>query len=570
MPFLGRTGRLDVARLDERPAADLHEIHAVLAAGLRDVEVHLQLVERSYYADADVAAAAVAPSRADPAEAEAARWAAAIRPMLSAAGLMAFLSLDQVNDAAHRRDMDADVVLQLQQQQMKQQHSRAPSSTTMRSRRSASGSGLAVTAAPAAAAAAECARSNGRVEEADGEVDEETDDRPANGDDRTDAFAADNATPAAAAAAAATSPADGDDTPPRAETPVNGDNEDEQADDANVRPSTTAVVSAAPAAAASVSVGPAASTTSVPGDPSADDPLFALSRTLRECVRKVLDAVPHSFDDVLADVRRIERHLTKYCISFYEEFGASVDGGVSDHQRHHKQQNGHQSAAPSSLLGTASTYDRQIRLRRRAVDAHLSSIGDLVDRFRTGELRLADLGSLGADLARRAGAAHAPFLLLFPCACRRIRSAVDEMRSWLADDAAYAEFVANDVDELESRARAAEARLRAAREEFHRAAFRARAADDECRRIEAELEKTRGREDALVVDEELLAGETGELKAEAETNEYRLAEVRWMVVVCLSSAKVEQRNSNRSWVRKLFSAISLDWSYCLVLYFGHS
>lgn len=49
MPFLGRTGRLDITVLDRRAPVDLHEVHSVLSTGLRDVDVKLQLVERAFY-----------------------------------------------------------------------------------------------------------------------------------------------------------------------------------------------------------------------------------------------------------------------------------------------------------------------------------------------------------------------------------------------------------------------------------------------------------------------------------------------------------------------------------------
>ena len=101
-----------------------------------NLQVKLQLVERAYYSDDGSASngaddvgvkdpassgfgTSTSTTHVDPAQVEAARWAAAIKPMLSAAGLMAFLSLDQVNDAAHRREMDADALLQLQQRQVR-------------------------------------------------------------------------------------------------------------------------------------------------------------------------------------------------------------------------------------------------------------------------------------------------------------------------------------------------------------------------------------------------------------------------------------------------------------------
>lgn len=179
---------------------------------------------------------------------------------------------------------------------------------------------------------------------------------------------------------------------------------------------------------------------------------------------QVLDAVPHSFKAVMSDMRAIERHLSRYCVSFYRVFNpmTSSDGGHMMRR----------SNTTNSLLATAATYSRQIDLRHRAIDGHLSSVQRLVDRFRTAELRLADLGAYGSDLARRTGSAHAPYLLLFPCACRCIRLAMDEMRSWLADDRSYAEFIANDVDRLEVMAESTKHRLREANDEYHRAAFR--------------------------------------------------------------------------------------------------
>jgi len=469
MPLLARTRRVDMTHLDARPPSGLNEVHAMLAAGLRDLEVKLQLVERSYYQQQDVAGASFPR---DPAELEVSHWAAAIRPMLSAAGLMAFLSLDQVSDAAHRRDMDADIIVQLQQhQQSQQQQQHQPRfATAIKSKGHQSGTAPEI-------------KSKSDISDVTVEDNPDSDADELTGDDR-------DLQPANNSSISATS----SDAP-------NGERDLTSA--GSSLPTKTVAVAASPA----------------------DDALFALSKTLRDCVRKVLDAVPSSFDDVIADLRHIQHSLSKYCISFYGDVAGDAKTSSASGITSQQQQHVRLSRSSSSLLGTAATYDLQIRMRQRAINTHLSSVRDLVDRFRSTELRLADLGADGADLARRAGAAHAPFLLLFPVACRRLRAAVDEMRSWLADDASYADFVANDVAELESRVKSIDGRLRVAREEYHRAVFKTRAASDECQRITAALERTRGREDQLIVDEELLAAETSELKSEADTTEYRRMEV---------------------------------------------
>lgn len=511
MPYLARTGRIDVTRLDVRPPANLHDIHVVLTAGLRDVEVKLQLVERAYYGLQDVGYG----SSRDAAEAEVARWASAIRPMLSAAGLMAFLSLEQVNDAAHRRDMDADVILQLQEQQQQQHQQSQPqqrerSKSKLKRKNTLNGAGKSVSdddAAPVDRTQTEAEIGDGTAEEpnADEKADE---DKAVNGDGKHSSAATPAEDPVSANRGTSASLSNlGEDC--------------ESVDEQNDCQPNTAVDTAN-------SDGPPSSPTPTTGDilgtfvEPVDDALFALSRTLRDCVRKVLDAVPSRFDNVIADLRQIQRHLTKYCISFYGDVDTSFDPSTSGQQ---KNVHSLSTSSSSSLLGTAATYHLQIKLRQRAIHAHLSSVRDLVNRFRTSELRLSDLGADGADLARRAGAAHAPFLLLFPVACSRIRAAADEMRSWLADDAAYGDFIANDVVQLETRVRSIETQLRNVREEFHRLAFRARTVADECERVTVELEKTHSREKQLIVDEEILASETSELKTEADTTEYRRAEV---------------------------------------------
>jgi hypothetical protein len=540
MPHLSRTRLLDVSRLDAEPPKDLQTIHAIIHGGLADVERKLQQLEVAYYG-------ASGRTAVD----EVSRWAAAIRPMLSVAGVMAFLSAEQVNNATRRRDVDPDGL---------ERHRVVVSSSKTPSVAATTSSTPSTSLSPDAAAKNRIPSTTTVQSRQDGvaaaaAAAEETPDEQSEAAGFNDAFDSDGE-PADVTDQNANTSHSNNDTSPDTATHVDGGNHVTKTAAASGKPPTGGTTSASAAANAAAG-GPGgdgvmksrSAVAAVDGcdDDEEDDDeasgggdaLFVLSRTLRDCLRKTLDAVPDRFDDVISDVRRLQRHLRKYCVSFYDSPPPAANSSTAA------------TAAAPIVLETAETYETQIRRRFADIDESIDDIRRLSDLFRKSELRTADFGPFGINLARRTGCAHAPFLLLFPAACDRVRRATATMRDWLADDAAYADFVGNDVAELERRLRTDERRLVALRRAYHQVAFRARQSSAACDQLRADLSKTQGRENQLIVDEELLAGETAELRTDAETTEYRLAEITRNAARYTAEAHYEKYNELSERMREI-------------------
>ena len=224
---------------------------------------------------------------------------------------------------------------------------------------------------------------------------------------------------------------------------------------------------------------------------------------LEECMKKLLEAVPGKFANLISELRGVLPTFTRYCVSFYEP-------GVDPH------------------LPTALSYENQRNIYTNAIEDKLVEVENLSIRFQSDGLRLNQLSSYSVELAHRSQCEKAPFLLLFFEACEHIRFVLKTMTSWISDDVNYEKFLANDVKEMELLVRNLSSFFLVARPEFYQMSFRLKLLQSENSRLVDELQSLRSKEDELIVEQEMLETETQDLKMELESTEFRKKELSRM------------------------------------------
>ena len=236
-------------------------------------------------------------------------------------------------------------------------------------------------------------------------------------------------------------------------------------------------------------------------DPSrkVDVRVFDINK-LRESQRKVLDAVPNRFTDIILGLRRILKYLEKYALSFYD-------------------------LASDVFLETAHNYERQRKDYICEIRKNVDSVLVLFEKFKGDGLSLSDMTFSSRELARKADCVNAPFLLLFPEICENLYNACSLIITWIAADANYSTFLANDITDLEQQMGDLSKALRDFQHKFHQLNFRLKQVQSGYDKIKPDVEKLRRKEDELLVDEEALATESNEMQLEIEGKEYRRDEL---------------------------------------------
>lgn len=224
---------------------------------------------------------------------------------------------------------------------------------------------------------------------------------------------------------------------------------------------------------------------------------------MMECCRKTENAVARGeVQEILVEIGRVLVLTNKYCASFYNP-------------------------ECDPFVETAAAYEHQRRRYINVVDELVEKTHGLATKFRSSAkgVRLVDLSANSADLLRKTGTAHAPFLLLFPEACENIRSALETLLSWINDDRKYVGFVDSDVREMDVRRTEVEKRVRGLRNAYHQLIFRRKQFREEAERRELKLDRLRIREDELIVDEEFVSVEIRDTEAELDSTELRWSEL---------------------------------------------
>lgn len=255
---------------------------------------------------------------------------------------------------------------------------------------------------------------------------------------------------------------------------------------------------------------------------------------MMECCHKTMEAVPGAqLNELLAEARRLLGYLEKYCVSFY------------DPDR-------------DPLIETAAAYEKQRRRYIHLINDLIARIYLLAEKFKAsgGEgLRMSDLSGYSVELARRTDAVHAPFLLLFPEACENVRLALSTMRSWVEDDRNFAAFLENDAKELDARRTELKKQVRTLSQSYHQLGFRLKQAQVESDQLGEDLGRTQDREDALMVEEELLSTQVKDFETELDSTEFRKAEWHKNAATMSSEVYYDKYNELSDKVRDLRAKI---------------
>lgn len=251
---------------------------------------------------------------------------------------------------------------------------------------------------------------------------------------------------------------------------------------------------------------------------------------MMECCHKTEEAVPGvQLHELLTEARKLLGYVEKYCASFYDPDRDPV-------------------------IDTAAAYEKQRRRYINLVNELISKIYQLAEKFKSSGgdgLKMIDLSGYSGELSRKTDAAHAPFLLLFPEACENIRLALSAMRSWVEDDGNFAAFLDNDAKELDARRAECQKQVRAFSQSYHQLGFRLKQAQVESEQLEEDLGKTQDREDALIVDEELLSTQVKDFETELDSTEFRKTEWHKNAATMPSEAYYEKYNELSEKVREL-------------------
>ena len=221
---------------------------------------------------------------------------------------------------------------------------------------------------------------------------------------------------------------------------------------------------------------------------------------LKESYRKIRDNIPDKFSDILIDLRSILKYLEKYCLSFYDP----------------------ECEIP---LETAQHYEKNRQENEAIIRENFEVITMLPHKFKSSDLWLSDFSSFGIETARKGESTCAPFLVLFPECCERIRIICSTMMSWIKGDSNYALFISNDVKDLEKKKEAILKIVRDLQQNYHQLLFRLKQVQSECYKLQRELEKLQAKEDELLTDEEVLISETNDMQLDIERKEYRRDEL---------------------------------------------
>ena len=174
--------------------------------------------------------------------------------------------------------------------------------------------------------------------------------------------------------------------------------------------------------------------------------MFDLNR-LKECYRKVKDAVPDKFSDIILDIRTILKYQQKYCLTFYDP-----DCGIP--------------------LETAVHYTKQ---RQQFIDAVKNSVAAIQrtgQTFRRASIWPSDLSPYGLEVARKGDCSTATFLVLFPECCEKVRLACSTLTAWLEADASYEEYLSHDITDLDQEKTGLVRQTRECQQQYHQLLFR--------------------------------------------------------------------------------------------------
>ena len=223
---------------------------------------------------------------------------------------------------------------------------------------------------------------------------------------------------------------------------------------------------------------------------------------VKECYRKVLDAVPHKFNDLIKDIKQIVKYLQKYCLSFYD---------IKDGDEYY--------------LDTGHNYEKQRQDFQKSISDNLDSILSMTQKFKTSNLFSTDFSSFIIEIGRKSDCNSAPFLLLFPAAVESVQNACAAMMCWIDADDNYALFISNDIKDLEEKKKDTEKTAHEQLQKYHHLLFRLKQLQTDCERMTTELEKLTDRDNELTIEEECLISETNDMQVEIEMKEYRRDEL---------------------------------------------
>ena len=181
---------------------------------------------------------------------------------------------------------------------------------------------------------------------------------------------------------------------------------------------------------------------------------------LKECYRKIIEAVPDKFSEVITELKSILKYMEKYCLSFYD---------MDDEN--------------AVKYDTALDYEKKRRDIAKNVRERLKYVQGMVAKFRTDKFYLSDLSSYGLELSRKADCPHAPFLLIFPECCEHLRTCVTELDNWVEADGNYETFVKNDIADYEEKNLESLKIVREYQQKYHQLGFRHKQVDEYTIRI---------------------------------------------------------------------------------------
>lgn len=226
-------------------------------------------------------------------------------------------------------------------------------------------------------------------------------------------------------------------------------------------------------------------------------------REVYECVNKALNSVRQGMREDIDLLEKLLEFVGRYCRSFSPPEG-------------------------ESLLETATNYEKQLREMRRAVSINLRNILLTVDKFEKETLKIHQFDFVMKEAGEKAGCSQAAFLLIFPAACHHLRNACRGLEMWLDADAAYADYLRLDIEDLVQKralqARVVQQHVTSAGEHEHRIKNISReiAASGE------ELTRLLPKQKNLAKEERGLRDENHDVLVDLDIKEYRRQEMRML------------------------------------------
>lgn len=220
----------------------------------------------------------------------------------------------------------------------------------------------------------------------------------------------------------------------------------------------------------------------------------------KDCYRKIRDAVPDKFSDLVNKTKTVSKYLEKYCMSFYD-------------------------LEEDTDLDTARTYELQRKEYLAKIKKNVDKVHILSHKWRTEGLFVYDLGDYGIEICRRLDIVQAAFLALFPTLCENLRLACDAMLTWVEADKNYSKFLKNDISDLEEKREELLKEVRQHQHRYHQVNYRKNQVSNELEKLEEEVEKLVEKEDELLVDVESLLDKSNRLQINIEIKEYRRDEL---------------------------------------------